>query len=327
MLSDGWRLPTLRRLLLLGIILGLSAAVAQAVSYLFSRRYSLREGGVGASSTLRLLALSHAMQGGVCLLALPWLWPGELDPRAWPTLAGWCVGVGGFYIAGQALLVLALRSADASRVSPLLGLKVVGVALVSAVFLGVPLSASQWVAVALASAAAVVLNFTGGRIPGRAAGAVGLCCVGYVMSDVSIRQAVATLEAGGAFAASGELGRVWSGLFLLALTYVWLGAVAVAVLAAMGPAARRAAQWRSAMPYAAAWLASMALFFACLAAVGIVLANILQSTRGIISVVLGAAIASHGLVHLEAKAGRSVVVRRLLAAGMMTAAVVLYVWV
>ena len=337
---------TLSPVLMLGVILGLGAAVAQAVSYLFSRRYSLEQrdshggesgaregggvgGGVGGAAVgaVRLLAVSHAMQGVVCLVTLPWLWPSDLDAAAWPRVAAWCVGVGGFYIAGQGLLVLALLWTDASRVSPLLGLKVVAVAGVSVVFLGVSLTAWQWAAVGLASASAVALNFTGGRVPSRAVAAVALCCLGYVMSDVSIRQAVTTLEAGGAFAGSGELSRVWSGLFLLAVTYVGLGVAAGVVLPLLpGRGSGGGGRWLAAMPYAAAWLVSMALFFACLAAVGIVLANILQSTRGIISVALGAALASHGLVHLETRAGPGVVTRRLLAAAMMTAAVGLYLW-
>jgi hypothetical protein len=58
--------------------------------------------------------------------------------------------------------------------------------------------------------------------------------------------------------------------------------------------------------------------------VGVVYGNILQSTRGLISLGLGAASVKLGLLHLESKTSRSVFARRLIATSMMTAAVVLY---
>ena len=74
----------------------------------------------------------------------------------------------------------------------------------------------------------------------------------------------------------------------------------------------------------AAWLVGMMCLFICFEAVGVVYGNILQSTRGLISIVIGAHLAGLGMVHLEQKHPRHVVLRRLGAAAMMCAAIALY---
>jgi hypothetical protein len=56
-----------------------------------------------------------------------------------------------------------------------------------------------------------------------------------------------------------------------------------------------------------------------------VFGNILQSTRGVMSVVLGAALAQMGWHELEQRVDRASLLRRLAAALLMTAAIALYV--
>ena len=87
---------------------------------------------------------------------------------------------------------------------------------------------------------------------------------------------------------------------------------------------RTPGDWLHALPFAATWLLSMVFLYACFAFVGPVFGNILQSTRGIISIVLGAGLARLGLEHLEQKVSRPVLRQRIGAAILMCAAVWLF---
>ena len=93
------------------------------------------------------------------------------------------------------------------------------------------------------------------------------------------------------------------------------------------PAARRGMRidWLHAAPFAASWFIAMILLYACFAELNVVFGNVIQSTRGLISVVIGAHIAGLGMVHLEQAQGRKVLFRKLLAAVMMSAAISLFV--
>ena len=84
-------------------------------------------------------------------------------------------------------------------------------------------------------------------------------------------------------------------------------------------------EWRWAMPFAGAWMAGMFCLFGAFASIGVLYGGILQSTRGLITMGLGALIARAGMHHLEAHVARGVFLRRLLAATLMTGAVSLYI--
>jgi uncharacterized membrane protein YgdD (TMEM256/DUF423 family) len=58
--------------------------------------------------------------------------------------------------------------------------------------------------------------------------------------------------------------------------------------------------------------------------VGVVFGNILQSTRGIMSVALGAMLAHLGWHELEQRVDRAMLLRRFAAALLMTAAIAIY---
>src|SRR5688572_23519070 len=117
-------------MLIVGVMCGLVTAFCQAVAYLFSRRYVVSH----HTSVLRLMVIGHAAIGVACLAALPLVAWKDLPPLR--LYAVDMVGAGGFYFVGQVLLLGTLRRTDASRVAPLLGLKVVFVALVAMSMLG-----------------------------------------------------------------------------------------------------------------------------------------------------------------------------------------------
>jgi len=290
----------------LGVALGLGAAAGQSLAYLFLRRFTTAVGG-----RRELLVMSFVIQGAVCLPLVPLLWPANLPPItqwAGPILAKAC-----FFIFAQACLFTALRHTEASRVSPMMAVKIVIVALLTTTLLNDVILPMQWAAVALAVAGAFVLNYTGGAVPWRAGLAVLGACIGYSSSDFSIRLMLDAME---------PVPRLRAAAFGLTVVYVLLGVMMLPLLRAFG--SRRADAWRAAAPYALMWLGAMGFLYGSFATAGIVLGGIAQSMRGIISVGLGALLAAQGLVHLEQRVTRSVLWRRVAAAVLMSAAVALY---
>ncbi|MFA9480136.1 EamA family transporter [Phycisphaerales bacterium AB-hyl4] len=291
----------------LGVMFGLLTAVLQSVAYLLSRNYGLRAGG----GMVRLLVKSHVIQAVVAVPFVWLLWSSELPPWGqwiWPT-----VGVGAFYLVGQMGLFLALKRTTASRVSPLLGLKVAILAVLTAAWLGDDVSAWQWAAVGLAVAAAFAINYTGGPLPTAAVVTMLVTCTGYALSDVCIRLMIEAME---------PLPPTHAALLGVVLVYFGCGVVLAPLLPWYG--SRRVKPWLRVMPYAWTWLISMATLFVCFALVGVVLGNILQSTRGVISILLVPLVVGRGFVHVETQLPRAVFWRRVGAAVMMFAAVVLY---
>ena len=71
----------------------------------------------------------------------------------------------------------------------------------------------------------------------------------------------------------------------------------------------------------------MTFFYAAIAMIGVIYAAMVQSSRGLISVVMGIIVAHYlHMPHLETKHGRGVVVRRAMAAVLMAMAICLYAY-
>ena len=295
----------------IGIILGLLTALGHSLAYLATRWFTQDRG----RPTTQLLVLGHVMMGVVSAVVLPWLW---LDGIGWQ--AEWLVPYAGlvfFFVIAQCCLFGSLRYADASRVAPLISLKVAVLAVIT-VLMGARIVPLQWTAVVLAVGAAFVLNGVGGRMPWRATGLVVLACVCYATADTMILRVI---EAGRAI--SGDRSVMGGPLWCVGVVYAGTGVLAVLLLPVWG--SRNRGAWRDALPYTGIWLCTMATLYATFASVGLVFGAILQSTRGLISIGLGVALAHMGWHHLEQKHGASVIGRRLAAAALMTAAVALYV--
>lgn len=291
----------------LGLVLGLCAAFFQSCSYLGSRWFVGRYPG----GSVKLLALGHVWMGAASVVLAAAFWPDKMP--AFGTYAYSLLGTVGFYLLGQMCLFLALRHTDASRVSPLLGLKVLILALISAVFLDAHYSGQQWMAVGLSILAAVALALSGGPIaPNSLLWAIA-ACLPYCLSDMNIKRLV------GDFSAMGLLG---SSVFATAITYIVCGLLGGAMLPFLPKADKH--QWRDATPFAVAWLISMLFLYACFGQIGVVFGNILQSTRGIQSILMGAVVAHWGMVSLERKVHRGTLVERVAAAILMTAAIALF---
>lgn len=291
-----------------GILFGLLAAVLQSGAYVFSRLFVLRrEDGV-----IRLLITAHILMGAASLAILPLAWrPGVAAPSAWAWQA---LGVSGFYLLGQAGLLRVMRTTEASRVAPLLGFKIVVLAVITVGFMHRPLAAEQWLAIGLCVTAAVSLNFSGVSLSLHGVAWLLFTCINYSLSDLCIEQL---------FGALGLPSRFEASVLGTSISYVLCGAVALVAL----PLARRRigrVDWVQALPFACCWLMAMVCLFICFGSVGAVYGNILQSTRGLFSILAGMWLASMGWFHLEQRAPGWVRVRRCAAAVLMVAAIWLF---
>ena len=289
-----------------GIGFGLGAAACQSLSYVLSRRFV---GQTGSTPAL-LLIVSHLMMGAGSLLLLLVLSPRNLPPFA--AYAAPLAGAGLFYLVAQLGLFYVLRTVESSRVAPMLGMKVLVLACMAVLLTRQGLHPLQWAAVGMSAMAAWLLNEAGGRVPGRCLAVLGMTITCYCLSDLSIAELMRRL-------ADVKPLPAFTGA---ALTYLLCAAVILPF--AFRRDLLQARVWRLAAPFAVAWFGAMCLLYACFALIGVVFGNIIQSTRGIMSVAIGWGIARVGHTHLESRVGRHVFWRRVAGAVLMLAAVALY---
>lgn len=171
----------------------------------------------------------------------------------------------------------------------------------------------QWLAVAFCTMAALLLSHSGKHMRLSSGGFVLLACLFYSFSDLNIRRLVEHFN---------DYGILTSALLGTSLTYILCGIAALPLLAARKRVSREA--WGYALPFALSWLIAMVFLFSCFALIGVVFGNIIQSTRGLISILMGVLVSQLGLERLEPRITRAVLVRRMVAACLMTAAVMLY---
>jgi len=295
-----------------GVTVGLLSGALNAVAFLISRHQATTSRGGG----LRLLVAAHLVMAAACLPAVWLLWPpGGLDAA---TCLPALVGSIGFYIAGQAALIVSLRRADASRVVPLLGLKIVALALIVSCLPGERLDLRQWTAVGLSVVAAAVLQGRRDPVPAAVMGLMIAACFGFSAADLAIVRLIDVVQA-----ADPSRSRLWACGLSVAVTYVACGLVATAFLPWADP--RRGTDWRAAAAYGLVWLAGMTTLYACFGLLGAVFGNVLLSSRGLFAVIIGAVLAHRGWHELEQRVDRATLLRRIAAAVLMTAAIALYV--
>ena len=293
--------------MLSGILLGFVAAVFQSTSYVGSRVFDHKYPG----RTLNLLSLSHIVMGIFALALLPFIWPNAMP--AFSAYAPSLIACSGFYLIGQGLLFAALKKSSASRVSPLLGIKVFILALISVSLLDQHFGLLQWTAIVMSVAAMVMLSRTGEKLSLAGALWIFLTCFSYCLSDINIKILV------GHF---GYLGLAHGAILSGCLSYIVCGIVA-AVLLPFVPRPTTT-MWTYSLPFALSWFAAMLLLYSCFGIIGIVYGNIVQSSRGIISIMFGAALVKCDFEHLDQKVSRGVFFQRFAAAVLMSCAIALY---
>jgi drug/metabolite transporter (DMT)-like permease len=295
--------------MVLGIVFGLLAALSQCFSYVFSKKFVHKDG-----NSFQLLVISHFIMGIFSAICLGFL---LIENNLPPLKVYWreLLLVDGFYVLGQMSFFLAISKTEASRLAPLLGLKIVFISLFSIMFLGAELFSGQWVAIILCLTGAVMSNWSGKSIP--LSGALWLigAVAGYSLSDICIKELIDRIQEG--------TGKNSEAVFLAASTsYCFLGIVSVPVI--ISCRSMKIKLLKPALPFSCFWFAAMLFLFACFGYIGPLFGNIVQSGRGIIAVVIGALIAKFGWSEYEEKLPRSLLVRRIAAAMLITGAIILF---
>lgn len=162
------------------LLLPLACSFGYVVGVLLVKRSS--EYGVGLWRTT--FVSNVAM--GICFVPLWWLGgPGQPAALLWqPALTG------ALFFAGQACTFWALAG-DVSVATPVLGLKILMVALFSALLLADPVPLKWWIAAALSTLAIALLNAAGPgahRRVGTTVLAAGLAALAFALADVLVQK-------------------------------------------------------------------------------------------------------------------------------------------
>ena len=292
-----------------GILLGLAAACNFSLAFLGSKIFYEKS----TQSPFQLLTLSYIQMGIFSVILLPFVWPNR--PLSWDVLPP-LSGIVFFGMSGQLAFFLALKYAQSSQVTPLLALKILILAFGSILILHKNLSSIQWLSVVLCFTATLMLNFSGGRLPVKGLFCVLITCCAYALSDIFITLLIQRLAG---------IGISNPALLSVCLTYGAFGIVSALLAVKAGHDLRLIRPWKYALYFSVPYfLADMCLFIT-FKLVGPVFGNILLSTRGIASILLAKIVARKNMPYLEQPMTTAATIRRLLAAGLFTIAIALYV--
>ena len=163
------------------LFLPLFSAIVYVVAALLLKRAS--DLGADVWRSTRFINYTQA------LMAAPlWLVGGTI-----PEFSLWWqpIVAGALFFAGQVFTLLALTTGDVSVATPVLGVKIVLVALLSVVLIGDPIGARLWTAAALSSVAIALLNLSPGHPHRRIARTIILAALGaaaYASFDVLVQK-------------------------------------------------------------------------------------------------------------------------------------------
>ena len=305
-----------------GVSIGLASAVMQSAAYIFSRRFVTT-----FHSSVKLVIYSQLLMGGFGVLVFAATVPFVEFPRG-AALAEFAavtaVFVAAYHVAFYCFFK-ALDEIEASRLSSLLGLKVVSIALITwplcrllprnlSDILHTELNYWHLLAVVLTAVSAVGMNFSGVNIGRRGALYLLLALLGFSTTDITGTIFV-KLMPGDAMTTKA--------ICATSLAYVFVGASSAA---AFGKLRFEKAALKGALPYSVLWFGAMLLLFASFGIVGVVFGSIIQASRGVISVIFGVLLARTGFVGIEPDVPLRVWVRRAVMAALMVAAIGLYSW-
>ncbi|MBQ9787205.1 MAG: EamA family transporter [Lentisphaeria bacterium] len=290
-----------------GFVIALVSAVFQSVGFVFSRAFIIRH-----RDPVKLTIYSQvwmAVIGVVILAAIrPWQTV-EFTPRVLGILALFSTSGNLSYIC----FFQAMKLIEASRLSSLLGMKMVTLAVLNIiVFRDFP-TAWKWAAIVLSSAAAVGMNFSGGRLPLLGCLMLFITLCGYAVNDTLLHMLVGKIPGPSLTTRA---------LAATALNFGALGVVSSLVFVRMK---FEMALLKSAFSYGACWMLAMVGLVASLHLLGVMLGSIVQASRGFFSVLIGYALLKCGRSDLEPSAPPRMWVRRGVMAMLIVLAMVLYV--
>jgi drug/metabolite transporter (DMT)-like permease len=163
------------------LFLPLASAIVYVVAALLLKRAS--DLGADVWRTTRIINYTTALAS-----APLWVLGGHIPSSAlwWqPPVAG------AFFFGGQIFTLLALNTGDVSVATPVLGVKILLVALLSAVLIGDPIGARLWTAAGLSTVAIALLNISPGHSHRRVGATILLAALGatgYACFDVLVQK-------------------------------------------------------------------------------------------------------------------------------------------
>lgn len=295
--------------MLLGILGGVAAAAFNSVDFLFRSRFLLCY-----KSPVCLLVVGSVT---MMVMSLPFLF--FLVPFASVPSIGKLIlttlGASCFFLIGQGSFMTALRYMEASRLSSLLGLKIL---VLSVIFMlsGHWLNRWQLLAVFVAATAAVMFNWTASKpIPWKGWIFLLLTLIGFSVTDMFETSLVEQIRE------SSDFSNFRSAMAVVPLLYTSLGLLLLPGLFFYKPGKD---QFCKAFPHAVLWLISQVFLLACFGMVLPVFGNVILATRGIFSVILGALLPIFGLAALDSQIPAKMWIRRGIAALLMLAAIAIY---
>lgn len=291
-----------------GIFLGLAAAFLQSCSYILSRMY------ISKYEHSRYLSVySQVLMGIIGAVLLGAVLPFARCPDNW-MFAVYAVLWASSYIVAQGCFLAAIKLVEASRLSSLLGAKIIVLAFLAVSFYGRDLGAVRWISVALCAVSAFGMNFSGGGLPVKSIIYMSVTVCMFAVGDICCAQVLFLMpESNSMFINS---------LGATAVCYLILGLI---TLPALFFTPCRLSLCKDALPYSIVWFSSIVFLLGAIGKTGVVYASIIQSGRGVISVLLGVLLARLGFSHLESKESRTVWIRRGIMALLMMLSIILYI--
>ena len=289
----------------IGIISGLVTAFMQSCSYLGGRRFLAREG-----NAVQLMISSLIICGIGAWMLLPFYWMPE-KYFTWE-MAMWVLLTDGGFLIGQWGFFNAQKHIESSRIASLLGLKVLAVTVLTMIFLGARYTALQYTAIAAAAAAAMLMNWSKGKLDWKGMNFLLTALLGYASSDLGVQQVVKLI---------GGDDPITRGMAGYTLTY---GAMLIGALAVMPLFKVKWKMVKGALPQGACWVVSMWGLYVCFGLLGAAFGNVIQASRGVISLILGIILSFFAIQGLEQQQSVGVWLRKTAAALLMFGAIVLY---
>ena len=283
-----------------GLVFGIATALMQSLSYLTSAFFIRRH-----NSALKLLICSQVAMGICSLILLPFFWGAgifSLPADLWGFLGLWIL----MFMLGQGGFFLSQKLIESSRLASLLGLKIIVLSAIWILIFRQTLNFLQIIGILLSVTAAFAINWSGGKkFDLNALIVLTMTLVFYSITDFTETHMVVMCNRGNI---------VRAGIAVTLLCYTVLGVCSLPVLF------KTRWNWkmqRDAVPFSLLWLLSQMTLLICFGFIGPVFGNVIQSSRGIFSVVFGVAACKLGFDVMENAASKKVWLRRALAALLM----------
>lgn len=295
--------------MLIGILCGLGAALCNSFGYLFSAKFLKY-----CNNPFRFLVYAHVW---MMLIAAPFIWfflpeGGIAELRDFLTALCYFMVV---FFVGQGAFFIALRYFEASKLSSLLGMKIIVLTLIYALFKDTVPNMMQLLAILLSAFSAVMINWSGkGKLLNAGWGFVFVILLCYSLSDINETAMVFSVRA-------GNVSLMQSALCVTTIAYTVLGGLCLPGLFFLKFEKKL---FFLTSPYALLWLISQVFLFCCFAMVRPVFGNVILAGRGMFSVILGAVLAKLGIRDLDAQISKKQWALRAVAALLMIGAIALY---